>query len=57
MISYKDMTFCEFFEDCKDGEGCFRALTDTVRENAEKWFGTKNPPISKYIEKPDCFKD
>ena len=54
MIGYKDMTFCSFWESCKDGKKCFRALTKEVQENAEKWWGSKEVPICQYVDKPDC---
>ena len=56
MICYRDMTFCSYWKECKDGINCFRALTSQVIYNAGKWWGKENPPISLFAEKPDCFK-
>jgi len=60
MLCYKDMTFCSYWEECKDGKNCNRALTPEVFENATKWWGliSKNPvPICQFSEQPDCFKE
>jgi len=54
MLCYKDMTFCTFWKECKDNKKCGRALTDKIKEDAEKWM--KNAPICAYVDKPDCFK-
>lgn len=59
MVRFKDMTFCPFWEECKDGEKCDRALTDRVREQASEWwsgFMSDDPaPIACYTERPRCF--
>ncbi len=55
MFCYRDMTFCTYWKECKDGSSCTRALTDKVQAEAEIWM--KNPPICIYGEKPDCFVD
>lgn len=65
MICYKDMTFCDFWKDCKNGETCNRALTDDVREKAKEWTqdifkDSKNDPVSLiciFTDKPKCFLD
>jgi len=52
MLCYRDMTFCPFWEDCKEGEGCFRALTSDVKASAIKFgLGT-----SQFLEPPECLK-
>ena len=56
MMCYRDMTFCKFFTECKEGEGCPRALTMDVISGAEKWFGGKVASICEYVNKPDCFE-
>jgi hypothetical protein len=56
MICYRDMTFCKFYEDCKNGKECNRALTPDILDGAEKWFGKKNAPICQFVNKPNCFK-
>jgi hypothetical protein len=54
---YKDKTFCTFWQYCKLGEQCSVALTPKIQEDAEKWWGNKDAPISVYLDKPDCFKE
>ena len=56
MMCYQDMTFCPFFKNCKNGDNCMRALTEQVKQDAQKWWGDGNPPISIFVEKPKCFK-
>ena len=56
MICYKDITFCSFYKECKDGDKCKKALTPKIVEDAKKWWGSSGAPISLYINKPDCFK-
>lgn len=53
MICYKDKTFCSFYDECQDRANCFRALTDIIKENAQKI----GMPISQFVDKPDCFLD
>ena len=55
MICYKDMTFCPFWEHCKDGPTCHRALTDKVQEQAVVWWGSVDAPICQYMNEPECF--
>jgi hypothetical protein len=57
IISYKDKTFCSYWMPCKKGLKCDRALTSFVMANAETWWGSENPPICTYKDKPDCFKE
>lgn len=51
MICYRDMTFCSFYLDCKDGKDCPRAKTPEVCRAAKK----TGLPICQYPEKPSCF--
>ena len=57
MICYRDMTFCGF-KDCQRFKECANALTDKVKQEADKWWGenTSQAPISLYAEKPSCFE-
>lgn len=58
MICYRDMTFCKYNDKCVHGDVCRRALTDTVKADAEKWWGQAGgAPIAVYTEKPDCYRD
>ena len=57
MICYRDKTFCPFYLECIDGKDCTAALTLKVEEDAKKWWGKDNPPISVYLYKPDCFEE
>jgi hypothetical protein len=50
---YKDKYFCPFFESCKKGEECDRALTPDVAEDEEAYI----LGISAYPNKPECFED
>ncbi len=54
MISYKDRTFCPFYEDCNRAKECHRPLTPEVKQAAEEWWGSPEAPIAMYLEKPDC---
>ncbi len=56
MICYRDMTFCPFWIDCKEGKLCSRALTEEVEKEAEEWYGGSDAPISFFSKKPDCFE-
>ena len=51
MISYRDMTFCPFYKDCKSADMCSRPLTPKIRDDAKK-FGL---PLSMYASKPECW--
>lgn len=55
MICFRDMTFCPFWIDCKDGKTCDRALTGKIYEAADKWWGGPEAPIMQFVEKPECF--
>lgn len=57
MMCYRDRTYCTFYETCKDGDGCDRALTPEVVSDAKKWWGNDNAPIAYYGDKPECHKD
>lgn len=50
-MSYKDMTFCRSWKECKNGNDCHRAITEDI---IEKSSGT-NLPLS-IAEKFDCFE-
>ncbi len=54
MIGYRDMTFCPFYQDCKNAPDCHRPLTPEVREYAAKWWGGEDAPICVFMEKPEC---
>lgn len=54
-MHYKDMTFCTFYEDCRDKNECHRPLTPLVKLNAKKWWGPKGEAIiAQFAEKPHC---
>lgn len=60
MFSYKDMTFCQFHNECNDSESCHRALTEKVLQDAKKWWNNISPnegepPICMYSDTPHCF--
>ena len=55
-MCYKDMTFCPFYEDCRDAIECTRPLTPKIRDDAKRWWGNENAPIAVFAEKPDCFR-
>lgn len=57
MICYKDMTFCDFYMECSDGDSCPRALTPEVKKAATEWGGNENAPIALFVDNPPCFKD
>ena len=54
MICYRDMTFCPFYEDCKQRVQCARPLTPEVIADAVNWWGTADFPVSVFAEKPSC---
>lgn len=56
VLCYKDMTFCKYYETCKDGKKCHKALTPEVRKKAREWWGKETAPISVFAEKPECYK-
>ena len=49
-MTYKDMTFCPFWENCSKAKDCHRPLTDQVVRAAIK----HNLPVSEYAERPKC---
>ncbi len=51
-LCYKDMTFCPFYRSCADGDHCYRALTETIKAEAE----ICGLPISQYMDRPPCYK-
>jgi len=57
MMCYKDMTFCTYWYICMDGSAgnCPRALTEDVKRDADKWWGTEGAPIAVFLERPSCF--
>ena len=55
MLCYMDMTFCQFYKDCLEGETCPRALTSEVERAAERWWQAPGPPICMFAAKPKCW--
>ena len=55
MLCYRDRTFCPYWEKCKDGVGCSRALTQEVKDGAIKWAGSGYPLVSVFASQPECF--
>ncbi len=53
MLCYRDMTFCGYYEDCRKGKTCHRALTIAVRNAAQ----SNHLPICQFGEHPDCYKE
>lgn len=53
MICFKDMTFCE--SNCANIK-CHRNITEQVKEEAEKWWGSKDYPIATADFAPACAK-
>jgi hypothetical protein len=53
MITYKDMTFCPFWEECRDGPECPRALTKDIYQRAE----AIGLPVSRFVTEPECFRE
>ena len=54
MICFRDMTFCDYWRDCKNAPDCHRPLTDKVLADARAWWGKDGAPIAVYTEKPEC---
>ena len=54
MICFRDMTFCDYWRDCKNAPDCHRPLTDKVLADARVWWGKDGAPIAVYTEKPKC---
>jgi len=57
MISFRDMTFCPYWDSCANGETCPKALTEAVKTAAIKWWGGDEAPICEYSSEPLCFKE
>lgn len=57
MISFRDKTFCPYWGDCEDGKDCPRALTEKVKQDAVKWWGSDEAPVSVYATPPHCFEE
>ena len=59
MFCFRDSTFCKFYKDCKDGKECRRALTEEIKEAADRWWGKGGgqAPICSFSEKPECHKE
>ena len=53
MLCYRDMTFCQYWKICVDGDTCFRALKQQVVLNAR----LAGLPICQFARKPDCYKE
>ena len=54
MISFRDMTFCPFYKDCRKAANCPRPLTQAVKAAAEAWWGEPGAPIAVFADKPNC---
>lgn len=55
-MNYKDMTFCDFYEDCEHAKTCNKPLTEEVKKAAKEWWGNDQAPISHFLDKPSCHK-
>jgi len=51
-MSYKDKTFCEYYESCHYGYCCHRALTKSVKEKVPS-----GVPVSVFDKEPECFEE
>ena len=56
MICYHDKTWCSFHNECTHGKECSSALTNKVKEDAVKWWGSSDAPVMEFSSKPECFK-
>lgn len=59
MMCYRDMTFCDGANrTCAHFGTCNRALTESVKESARKWWGAENAPIAQFTEpqKLQCYE-
>ncbi len=56
MMCFRDRSYCPFWENCKKGVICDRALTQKVKDDAEEWWGSPNAPIDVYTSNPKCFE-
>jgi hypothetical protein len=48
-MHYKDKTFCSA-KNCTEFGTCSRSLTDEVRADAQRWWGTAEAPICTFSE-------
>ncbi len=57
MIHYLDKTFCTAKNCVNFGTTCSRSLTDEVKADAAKWWGSEDAPICQYSEPEtlDCY--
>lgn len=53
MMCYRDMTFCDYYKQCKEGNTCHRAMTYKVKEGAIK----AGLNIAAFTEIPECFEN
>lgn len=51
-----DMTFCDFYEGCKYGKSCHRALTPKRHETIQEQWGKGDPILSHFAARPECFE-
>ncbi len=51
MLTYRDMTFCDYYKKCMSGKECPRAYTKEAEVLAIS-FGLT---VSRYVDKPNCF--
>ncbi len=51
MLTYRDMTFCDYYKKCMSGKKCPRAYTKEAEALAIS-FGL---PVCRFMDKPDCF--
>jgi hypothetical protein len=62
MSSYKDKTFCPYYEFCRSGKTCPHALTPKVKEDAKVWWllttkgKSEDAPIAVHAAIPPCFE-
>ena len=56
MTGYADKTFCPF-DKCGNWLICSLALTDKVKQEAEKWWGKPAAPIAVFTDKPKCYTE
>ncbi len=55
-MTYKDVTFCQAWKECKKGEGCSLAFTEQVIIDADRVFGGKGKGLVAITEKRECFE-
>jgi hypothetical protein len=54
VIHYRDQVFCTAYPSRCINSSCFRAVTDEVREEARKWWGSPNAPIATMDMRKGC---